>query len=140
MSQAILNSGFMDMLLGMHIYDSPLFYSSTAERRICVKSLQAACHATLDMICRAIDDPSVVHSHPLNVFWPRVIGVVCADPIKLMGQRHSLWRAFEADLIHRRLCSLDDYSKDSFCERFDYIDISVDLVEFAKYVIHVACQ
>jgi hypothetical protein len=50
MSQAILNAGFLDMLLSTYVYDFDLFLSSGADKRACKSALLIACNTTLDVL------------------------------------------------------------------------------------------
>jgi hypothetical protein len=141
MSQTILNAGFLDVLLQVHIDDNRMLYSSGADRRACRFAFQIACHSALDALGRQGSNCEFIRQHPINTMWPQVVDLsylqFCGNPIQAMAKRQSLWRRLDRRLVvcrHRALeAAFDDQS---FYEMADYFDTCIDLIEFSTYAIH----
>jgi hypothetical protein len=141
MSQAILNAGFLDMLLPIHIYDVGLLCSSGTDKRVCKSALLTACNDALDALGRHKQGWEFIRRHPIRTMWPQVVDLsyiqFCTNPIQSMGKRRYLWRRLDKHLVVCRLRALEaSFQARAFYEMSDYFDACIDLVEFSKYVFY----
>jgi hypothetical protein len=149
--QAVLDSGFLDMLLCMYACNfSSGETTSPFTRRLASKigsdhntALLEACSALLAILCQHADALVVVSAHPLCVLWPKNRNLLF-----LFGRRSNerclQWRELGSVIVAHRLAALPDLLQLPIMDKADFsqlTDVCVDIVEFSRYMVpHLICE
>jgi hypothetical protein len=135
--QAVLDSGFLDVLLCMYVSG----FSSGDSWFVSLKrpghsGILEPCSAALEMLCKPIDAMEVFSSHPICVLWPknRVLLFLFGRRLK---ERHLQWRAMDTVVVARRLAAaqpeLEQLSLSTGRSNFSRLmDLCIDIVEFSR--------
>jgi hypothetical protein len=140
--QAVLDSGFLDMLLCMYVcnFSNPVTVYPSARRLIGNigsnrKSMLEACTAVLEKLCQQANALVVVSAHPVYILWPKT-STLRTLPVQQSNQRYLQWRKMESVIVARRLASIPEIlqllmSKDE-SDLNQLADGCVDIIEFSR--------
>jgi hypothetical protein len=144
--QAVLDSGFLDMLLCMYVCN---FSSSETvvlfPQQLTIKTdsdhsaMLEACTAVLEMLCQQADALAVVSAHPVCTLWPKSRALLDLFGRRSKKERYLQWREMGTDVVARRLVALPALLQLHMTKRksdfAQLTDVCVDIVEFSRQVI-----
>jgi hypothetical protein len=145
--QAVLDSGFLDMLVCMYIcnFSSGGDAFSLSQRLISDiawdpwdhSAMMEACTTTLQMLCKQTDALAVVLAHPVSVLWPKNQALLFLFGHRL-NERCFQWREVGSVIVARRLAVLPGLLQLPVTKKksdfFRLVDLCVDCVEFSRQV------
>jgi hypothetical protein len=156
--QAVLDSGFLDLLLCMYISDFKIYDASPKSGQDVPKvkllsalsqaaaqtvsdasreSMLEVCSDHLATLCRYPDALAVIKAHPICVLWPRV-GLLRSEFGDRTNERPKKWWELGPALAARRLASFPELllphesRKNSHATMLP--DICTDLLAFVRWV------
>ena len=143
--EAVLDSGFLDMLLCMYICGftdnmiSPSVGSRTdSEIDEARDTIFANCSAALLALCRHPDFVAVICTHPVSILWPKNRQLLSIFGSQRM-ERYEVWIQLGPIMARRRLQSLLlsrlPTTRESDSDMDQVADAWVDLVQFSRYVV-----
>jgi len=135
--KAILDAGFLDLLLYMHVCDflDPLgHHGSIWERKGRNPPLTMACNTILQHLSNDNDCLPVILNHPLHILWPNYEGCLfkTGSQSEMLQQRRRTWRILDRQLLDLRFNAV--YHVLSSDSESDLLDVCVDFLEFMRYV------
>jgi hypothetical protein len=121
--QAVLSSGFLDVLLCMYACN---FTSSICSVDVVkggqISIIEAVCDA-LVILCRHPDALAVISVHPICVLW--MLGCQTQE-------RQMIWRELGPAIVTRRIASLATPVAMKVLNETELTDARADLVEFSR--------
>jgi hypothetical protein len=137
MYQAVLNSGFLDVLVCMYICNFSSEICRVDEVEGALHSIIEVVSAALLMLCSQPNAQAVVSAHPICILWPKdkrlptFIGNRSAE-------RQAMWRRLGPVIVARRLASLRASLQSprgtNIIHLADLSDARIDLEEFSRQV------
>jgi hypothetical protein len=147
--EAVLDSGFLDMLLCMYTCGftdsmiSPFAGSRTnSEIDEARDIIFVNCSAALLALCRHPDFVAVISTHPVSILWPKN-----RQLLSIFGcqrtERYEVWRQLGPVMATRRLQSLSlsrlPMTTETDSDMDQVADAWVDLIQFSRYVVVFQC-
>jgi hypothetical protein len=142
-NQAVLDSGFLDMLLCMYVCNfssgNPAFpYTQRLIDRMRSDrgAILASCTAALELLSETSDALAVISAHPVCILWPKNRTLLFQFG-RRSNERHLQWRYLGTVVAVRRLAALSEHLLLPMTKKSDLsrlIDICVDIVEFSRRV------
>ncbi|KIM86350.1 hypothetical protein PILCRDRAFT_322932 [Piloderma croceum F 1598] len=130
--QAVLRSGFLDMLLCMYACNFISSTHSVGEIRGDRNTLFEAVCAALVMLCRDPDADGVISAHPICGLWPmdQSLRILLGGRIQ---RRQRLWRQLGHDIVMRRISSLAKMlGTTEVLDLAELTDARIDIFEFSR--------
>jgi len=135
--EAVLTSGFLDMLLCMYIcgFTDTVRVVPFHEAEQAQDSMFRDCSAALLALCRRLDFITVVSAHPVSVLWPKNREMLSLFSCQIT-QRFAVWIQLGHVMTTRRLQSLSRLHLPTMgetdCDLNRLADAWVDLVQFSR--------
>ena len=147
--QAVLDSGFLDMLLCMYVCDfrsgdtlppSIQRLISRIDLDYSDSAMLGACTAALQMLCQQTDALAVVLAHPICALWPKNETLLYQFGPR-SDERCLQWRELGPVISTRRLTVLPEILllpiTKELADSIRLNDVCVDIVEFSRQVLPV---
>jgi hypothetical protein len=125
----VLEAGILDMLLRIYII-FPALSGSLPEDVGRKLALMDACQLTVVVLCRSLDQPTVVYNHPVCILWTDRNSKRPDHPLQ---NRCGAWRRAPRHCAMRRLVMI--YIGSLWQSNIDVvgdIEACIDIVEFTK--------
>jgi hypothetical protein len=140
--QAVLDSGFLDMLLCMYVcnFSNGETVFSSAQRLISNigsdrRSMLEACTAVLEKLCQQANALVVVSAHPVYILWPKTSALRILY-VQRSNQRYLQWREMESVIVARRLATIPELLQllmpEDESDLNQLADACVDIIEFSR--------
>jgi hypothetical protein len=139
--QAVLNSGFLDVVLCMYICNFTRdtrargLYRTIADLEMRGNRMSRACSVALGTLCRQPGAQAVVSAHTICTLLWRPLPTLLAQRT---SERQAKWRQLGPVMATRRLAALPAFLPLSVMRKESdwgtLTDLSIDLVEFTRHV------
>jgi len=129
--QAVLDGGFLDMLLRIYVLCPTFDFKDTNEQRV---TLSDACASALSILSRQPHHLEVILSHPICALWTqcrRLFRIQDTLPDFVSARRVS-WRSMDRSFFVRRLGTIYKLLSKPGLGKTVATEICCDLVEFSQ--------